>query len=663
MKDDAVVLTPKQVINLPPLMYTLGDNILKMIAQVTMRGTLANVEEFVANIYDSDGENGCINYRPGEDFLEFRDDGLGMTPLQVPNFYRSGDSSKIDEREVKKRTPKGRIPIGKFGMAKILMTALAGEHTLDTRAGGWRTVVHQEFGDSPRLEDRLDPQYSQIPPSEHGTTLTLRQLKFGESEDFNAERLRRSISRGFPIYLPDFDIFVNGDKCEWASYKTATVFKVNADGNRMGHLEGFVYFLAAPSKDDAGIRIYVAQRIANDPSVLLRRLVARNTLVNRVVGIINADGLDPAVMVNRDGFQTDHPAYKQMFKALQEVMAEVDRYSRTVTTANAAGNIMRKRPHLVEAVQKETDKAGLVIGGTTIVFDQGLPSEQLGVYAPNEKRITLNPLHPALDTRLSANPKAYQRALLDAVVEVIALCETTPGPNQLARFLEGKNSLYERLQGSARAPKRELFPNIAYGIGDLAAYTGRPLSHLKAMVYAGILHAEDGAVLGKDFLQARRHWENFTPLDDVLDHGHRVTARGAYKTDAEHLTELFASAGLTDSPFVQGFGCKGKHFYFVDSSCGSLLYKLCMDNLIHLVGQEDAPNKVKAAFASFGDQYLSVDDLTSKLLLSKGAVTQVIDFAAQENLALLTRKEGKITFYQLAGYVHAQQSMKEKQAA
>jgi len=293
----------------------LGENAPDLIANLVISGTIPAIEELVANSYDADATRVDIEFNPKEDVLTIRDDGIGMAADDgLEGFYRLGDSHKLKHPI----SPGGRTRIGKFGVGTILIKYLCGEYELVTEKDGRRTVIKEE------LEDIVSSK-KQIPGVESksdqgsGTQITMRKLKFSGDEDFSLDELRNRLQWDLPI-LPDFSLFVNNEKVSSKTIENADTFRVSTKGEHMGEITGNIYSTKRATKM-AGIHIYVNGRRVGDPRTLLKSVV-RHALVDRLVGIIHADGLEEAILFDRGRFREDHPGVRELNKTVHEAIRQ-----------------------------------------------------------------------------------------------------------------------------------------------------------------------------------------------------------------------------------------------------------------------------------------------------------------------------------------------------
>ena len=329
----------------------------------------AVIAELIANSYDADATSVTVR-APMEQFLatraggalsdkgfeiEVSDDGTGMTPQQVQDFFlvvgaeRRNDANRGDRSPGFDRKVMGRKGVGKlapFGICKIIEVISAGGDFVNGTGGdfgrtGYLTShiildydVIMALGDEP--DERYRPTVGPLDESyspESGTRIILRKFnyrrvpaihalgrqlaqRFGiRSEDWQVQLMDSTQSDPPPRAVGDFDIETMPNT-RLAFKPDGTV--LGPDGNPATDLRagfehedqfrpvtGWMAYSKAPYKDElmAGVRIYCRGKIASQTSIFNQRagFTGEHSVRSYLVGELHADWLDE----DEDLIQTD----------------------------------------------------------------------------------------------------------------------------------------------------------------------------------------------------------------------------------------------------------------------------------------------------------------------------------------------------------------------
>ena len=338
----------------------------------------AVIAELVANSYDADatevtviapmGE--ALAVKRGNDLLdknyviEVKDNGIGMTPAQVQNFYliigrdRRSDVRQGDRSPIFKRKVMGRKGVGKlapFGICEQIEVISSGgdpvtiQNANGTSTQGYRTahiILNQKDMMTDQDSDYI-PQTGDLDETlqpEHGTIIRLRNFNHRIVPTIN--ELERQLSQRFGIRSSNWSIsLVDANKTsadpdysrEVGEFVVATmpqtrlIFeKVNEgegvdsfitrnengdiisdisagfeiDGTFYG-VVGWIGYSRDPYRDDlmAGVRIYCRGKIAAQTAIFNRKagFTGEHSVRSYLVGTLDADWLD----VSEDLIQTD----------------------------------------------------------------------------------------------------------------------------------------------------------------------------------------------------------------------------------------------------------------------------------------------------------------------------------------------------------------------
>jgi hypothetical protein len=289
-----------------------GRDLQASIARSLVKDYYAALLQLSCNSYDADARAVQIDIDWKKDTLTFSDDGHGMDQSGLASFFTMGDSDKATHLV----SPGGRRYIGKYGIASVLLGYLAERYRIETWKDGRKMIVEDD-GSGRSLEAIV----STADPKLHGTTITMQDLRFGK-ETFDRSKLISKLEWGLPS-IPDFDLFVNNVLLEKRSIITyCTEYHFEEDIPSIGLVEGSVYYKENSPMNPNGILIYVNKCLVGDSqSIDLARIVG--FAANRVLGIVQADGLERFVGFDRDGFRFDSPEYKATQKVIEKVLGSV----------------------------------------------------------------------------------------------------------------------------------------------------------------------------------------------------------------------------------------------------------------------------------------------------------------------------------------------------
>ena len=294
----------------------------------------AVIAELIANAYDADATNVKVRAPMGQ-FLATRaggavsdkgfnigvlDNGIGMTPQQVQDFFLVVGAERRNDPERGDRSPRfsrrvmGRKGVGKlapFGICRTIEVVSAGGDsvagTADASASTGHLTSHiilnyddiMALGDEPDERYRpavgdLDGSYSPRP----GTHITLKNFNYRKVPDI--EVLARQLGQRFGIRSPNWQIELLDNTVTDPSPQTVADFEIDTmpntrltfqqDGTVIGpdgnpdsgltagfshdgiprSVTGWIAYSKAPYKDElmAGVRIYCRGKIAAQTSIL-----------------------------------------------------------------------------------------------------------------------------------------------------------------------------------------------------------------------------------------------------------------------------------------------------------------------------------------------------------------------------------------------------------
>ena len=325
----------------------------------------AVIAELIANAYDADAHHVIVRAPMGRYLAEKKketdgertivdkgytvqvcDDGTGMTPREVQDFYlvvgaeRRGDDRRGTTSHQLGRKVMGRKGVGKlapFGICKTIeLISAGGERVFQnidgTQQSGFLTshiILDYDsivaVGDEP--DERYTPKKGNLDHTLSPATGTKIVLSgFSYRMVSNVETLSRQIAQRFGIRSEDWQISLIDNTAENDTPQVVGEFAVrkmpntnltfkpdrtvlDPDGNIVENLdagvtfddhfypvEGWMAYAAKPYQDDlmAGIRIYCRGKIAAQTSVFNRKagFTGEHNIRSYLVGELHADWLD-----------------------------------------------------------------------------------------------------------------------------------------------------------------------------------------------------------------------------------------------------------------------------------------------------------------------------------------------------------------------------------
>lgn len=293
----------------PRLASLLGEN---------YRSTEHAIRELVDNSWDADAENVWITLpAPMTDQpIIIADDGCGMSDLELQREYlviaHDRRSRKGERTAVKGRLIRGRKGIGKFAglVAAELMQ-------IETMAQGQRTVL--EIKKSMLLASKVDLESIDLPleitecdPAAHGTVITLSQLNTRLSLPTH-EALKEMLALEFGRY-EGFTITVNSEQLTHEDIQGQSITRTE-DLPVAGKVSiRFTIMDSTRGAKHAGIVTRVGGKIVGKPSLfgLEDDEEIPRKLLNRVVGEIEADGLEGDVTADWGALFENSTAYQEV---------------------------------------------------------------------------------------------------------------------------------------------------------------------------------------------------------------------------------------------------------------------------------------------------------------------------------------------------------------
>lgn len=633
-----------------------GKNLPELVSKLTSDDVYAAIIELIANSYDADATKVSVIYYPDDRKLTITDNGSGMGPEELEkHFYSMGDSPKLEEMV----SPNGRRMFGDRGVATLVLKYLGGEYTLVTKKEGVESTVEEVFEeDVLTTEKKLTVKKTPCDESNHGTTIALSHLNFGEKTDFSLEELKKRIQWELPCGLPDFNIWVGGDEIQDKSIEKSTEFVFDEEGKEMGRVHGSIYYANQPTKKK-GIHMYVNKRRVGDPLSFFADF-PKAGMYYRVIAILHADDLEDAISFDRGRFRADHPGFLEFKEHLKNALREIRRYSKDRAGVQLYERIIKERPILLEKIASKVKSAGIeeIDRMTEFVFDESLPDRNVGIYNADENILLLNPNHPSLLATSQANSQQYEMLLLHAVVGTLARYRTKKQRRTGLNALEDSvTEIWKDLavKESDIPSKISIYPRAVYSVAELTQHSGLSLTSIRYMIRTGFLpQHKDGEVVGKEYQKVEESTEGMIPLPEVLKKKVKITT-GAFKQKMERIEKILEVVGSSYEPFIRNHNPDGEPCYFIEGTCAGEV----MDFLL----SEELRNKrvgkgFKLFFETFGDRYFSIPILSKRLKLKLTDVSSVFDYAKSEGLNITSNTAKKSVSHNYADFINAMQHMR-----
>ena len=303
------------------------------------------VREFINNSYDADATEVRVSVE--EDRIVVWDNGNGMDLDGLIQYFNIGSP----EKKMLKNSPRfKRELIGQFGIGKFAALTTGKRFEVLTQKGDFAASV---IFDKKSWE--AEPGQWTLPISKHqpdtsrgdGTTVTISKLR----RSFAADDLERVITESVPIRAPHFKVVLNGTEVRAREFTGHRIPFMEGTDHGLIHGEIFILPESRSSTIEMGIQIKVK-------GVLVRReMFGMETWggdAARVRGEINADFLP--ITSDRSGFIVDSPEYDVFARAALEIMEEVKRSLRTLTSKKEKNRYRRVLKEALVRIQESLAK-------------------------------------------------------------------------------------------------------------------------------------------------------------------------------------------------------------------------------------------------------------------------------------------------------------------
>ncbi len=524
-----------------------GKNLRTVMSRLLVKDYYEAIKELVSNSYDEDAEVVNLTYDSLENKLVIEDDGHGMSESGLEDFYRLGDSVKVDSPI----SPKGRRRIGKFGIATVLLEFLAESYKLETWQNGKKVTVDEDF--SHKSEEGLEYKVEQREDNSTGTKITLRNLKFTEGPQFQLWRLKRSLAWELP-HSPDFKIYFNDEELSRKNDPYVAEFQYEEELPNAGLVKAlFYYFQKKPVI--SGIYVYVNKRSYGDSSYFDLHKIKRN-LVDRVLGLVDADGLQEHISFDRSRFKEDNPSFNEVRVWVYSKLREVSKSVRIKSELEIADKLRTALPKSIEAL-KETlatiqeaepvsehrrimrrqpsyrtqltqSRRELEVSGFHLV-DRG-KDDSMASIDEDKRELLFNLNHPFYEAASMGNPSSIQHHLLVTTAYTKAEHIFVSKRGSEANFLKRRTELFGEyckrvfsgdsvVDMLSRASPTDTEGFIPFRLYKQREVTGQqiPLPTLRKLVRSGLVVPKGKELyLGKELNEYLAMLEGYVPAMDIM---------------------------------------------------------------------------------------------------------------------------------------------------
>ena len=300
------------------------------------------VKELVDNAWDADASRVDItlpDYMKVHDPIIIRDNGRGMTPIQMQDGYLAVASDKRkrqgEKTELFKRQVKGRKGIGKFAgllVANEMKVESRAQGKLSTLSLNKSTLLHSTCGFE---EIELPFAVSACSPKEEGTTITL--------SDLNQKLAYPSVETLSNLLLleyghtNDFDIVINGQTLEVEHLTGQSSSQELPVAAHTGSAPILKLTLADKAIKQPGIVLKVLGKVIGKPSFfgLDEDEEVPRKLLNQLFGEIHADYLADVVTSGGDAFIENSHEYQELYTLVRSSL-KVQLYGKFTQEINLA---------------------------------------------------------------------------------------------------------------------------------------------------------------------------------------------------------------------------------------------------------------------------------------------------------------------------------------
>jgi hypothetical protein len=505
----------------------MGKNLPKMLSRSLIKTPYDAIGELACNSYDEDATVVEIDIDQKKRTLTITDNGLGMNEEGLENFFRLGDSYKIQQPT----SPKGRKRVGRFGIAKVLLENLSKYFSIETVHSGRKYII-----DEGSSEYELIGYSIPATNKKSGTKIVVKDLNFDIGKNgIDIYKLYCRLQWDVPDCL-DFDIYVNEKlvKRRSAVREYASVYRFSEKVGRKKDevVNGCIYSYRPNSKgkDLEGIKLCVDGRAIGTES-FINLLEIDRRMPGRVQGEINADFLRDSITLNRKRVKEDFRV-KKVRDIVRKVLYSISLdYDQGRGRRDYYGN-ERLLPMIEAALDHAQDTLMQKLGvNYELKFAGAEKSGMVSRFSPEDNIIYINPNCKifALEEKDSLRNKNrgdiyLRRAFLVAAAHALSIHSSKSSDSlsdfvasQAKQFLEKFRNIGEivgkKMQGEIIVPIKQIYlnPYRLYDHYEISALTGRPANVIRLM------HTSRALEGTQDHLFTREHLlKGFNPIEEYI---------------------------------------------------------------------------------------------------------------------------------------------------
>lgn len=201
----------------PPFEMTVDLNVLEHLGINLYSNIAAVLTEAVANAWDADASSVQIRVDPNSEWIEIKDDGIGMSVEDLNGKYlRVGYRRREEDTENGCKTAKGRPVMGRKGLGKLSLFSIADVIEVQSAKDGGKHGFRMTVQDIKRaVQDKQkyhpEPLANDTLTVTQGTKLVLREIK-RQRLGKGVTALRKRLARRFSIIgqANGFEIRIDG---------------------------------------------------------------------------------------------------------------------------------------------------------------------------------------------------------------------------------------------------------------------------------------------------------------------------------------------------------------------------------------------------------------------------------------------------------------------
>ena len=326
------------------LRMSFQPTIIEHLGVKMYKHTVPAIAELIANAYDACAKNVHVQlFDTPEHKIIIKDDGVGMNPDEVNNFYLRIGRNRRKEGQT---SPCNRTPTGKKGLGKLALFGLGNTIEVITVKDGKKTQFTLDYSDILNSDGEYIPQssFEENSNMSNGTTITLTNLS--KKQGYPLNDYAEQIARLFNFPAPDFklELSLNNQKSvtitnqlkyksvtpqfEWnySDFLTATP-NLSDDYKSSGLITGKFITTEKPLKNNMkGITLFANGRMVNSPEFFKEG--ASSYFYSYLTGWLNVDFIDnyPEDLISTDRSSLDwkHPVTTELRLFLGKVISALE---------------------------------------------------------------------------------------------------------------------------------------------------------------------------------------------------------------------------------------------------------------------------------------------------------------------------------------------------